>query len=87
MIIFDNTKAFSFQKILEKSEYLFGILTFLVKNKAICAFQAGCIKIEFTQKVTYIIKTLIFLFNAALANFFLLINSTYLVVGKASAVI
>lgn len=40
---------------------------------------------EASKAATYTKKVLEFLFNAFLANFFLLLNSTYLVVGRALA--
>lgn len=64
------------------------IFTFLTKNKVIWAFLVGYINIKYILKeFTYIIKVLIFLFNVILVNSFSSINSTYLIVGKALAVI
>lgn len=63
---------------------------FLISSNAIWAFLfryiniIGLVKLK---KIIYITKTLMFLSNTALANIYSSISSTYLVVGKALAVV
>ena len=88
MITSSKIKAFFFKKRSEKSEYLDKIYTFLITSKSIWTSQAGYISIELRLKdIIYIIKALMFSSNAALVNFFLSIISTYLIVGRALAVV
>ena len=68
----------NFQKMFSKSKYLVGILTFLISNKVIRAFQARYIKIKLRlKKLIYTIKELILLVNAVLVNSFLLMILIY----------
>lgn len=72
--------------MLAKLKYLFDIVIFSISNKAIWIFLVEYIKIELkSRKDMYTIKVLIFLSNTTLANFFLSINSIYLIVDKALA--
>lgn len=88
MINSSNTKTYFSEKILEKFKYLARILIFSISNKAIWAFLVGCINIKHSFKeVIYIIKALTFSSNATLANSFILISFTYLVVKKALVVV
>lgn len=62
--------------------------TFLANSKVMWVFLTRYIDIEFKlNKVTYITKALTFLFNAALANFFISITSIYLVLNKNLAIV
>lgn len=56
------------------------MLIFLAKNKAMCGFLLEKISVKLIlEEIIYIIKAFIFLSYAALANFFFIIKSTYLV--------
>lgn len=88
--MFNHLKNFAtnyFEKSSAKSKYLTEIKTFLTINKIIWTFQTSCINILNVNKIMYTIKTLIFLFNAVLVNFFLLIISICQIIGKASIVV
>ena len=88
LVISNKTKALFFEKIFEKSKYLFEILIFLASNKAIWAFLAKCISIKIKLKVIMsITKTFTFLFNVILVNFFILMISTHSIVNRVLAVL
>ena len=86
---FESTFTNCYEKILAKSKHLANIMTFLINNKTIWTFLAGWIVIfdPRLRELTCIIKALMFSFNAALANFFLLISSTLQMVGKVLLVL
>lgn len=70
------------KKILENLEYLIEIFT--VVSKVAWTSQEKSISIiaSFAKAVIYTLKMLSFTFNATTVDFFLIIISTYLVVGK-----
>lgn len=76
------TAAF-FEKTSIKSKYLARTITSSTTNKAIWASQARCIVIWLKRKkVIYTMKASKFLSSAALANFFLSMSSTHLVIDR-----
>ena len=87
MVCLGNMPANFFEKTSAKSEYLAGMVTFLAINKAIWAFQARWIVIFNVSQAMCTTKALTFLFNAALANFFLSISFIRRVVSRASSVV
>ena len=70
------------KKILENLEYLTEIFT--VVSKVAWTSQEKSIGIiaSFAKAVIYTLKMLLFTFNATTVDFFSIIISTYLVVGK-----
>lgn len=88
LVSFINTKSFFFEKILEKLEYFFKMIIFLVINKSIWAFLVKyiIIKLKFII-IMYFKEASIFLSSVVLADFFLFISSTYLMVNRASLAI
>lgn len=86
MVIFGNIKVFFSEKLSNKFKYLAKSLTFLIIKNKIYAFLAKYIAIV-DKKVMCTIKTSTFLLNTALANFFLLIKSTFLVIDRTLVVV
>ena len=84
-----NILANFFIKTLAKTAYLAGKITFSASKDAIWIFQVECIVILNLRlrKLIYTTKALTFLLNVILANLFLMINSTYEVVGRTFSVV
>lgn len=88
LVSFINTKPFFSEKTLEKLEYFSKMIIFLVINESIWAFLVKyiIIKLKFII-ITCLKEASIFLFSVVLADSFLFMSSTYLVVNRASLAI